>query len=53
MQQMVRVVRFIPTSPADSQLKRITGSNFCVYALVPADDEHLSNPKHVDILVAE
>jgi hypothetical protein len=53
MQQLVRVVHSIPTRPDEIQLKRITRSNFRVYTLVPADDGHLSNPKHVDMLVAE
>jgi hypothetical protein len=39
----------IPTRPADSQLKRTTRTNCCVYTLLPPDDGHLASPKHVDV----
>jgi hypothetical protein len=41
----------IPTRLADSQLKRTTRTNCCIYIyiLLPHDDWHLGSPKHVEV----
>jgi hypothetical protein len=57
MQQLVRAVRLsklvvpssIPSRPADSQLKRTTRTNCCIYTLLPPDDGQLAHPKHVEV----
>jgi hypothetical protein len=35
--------------PSDSQLKRTTRTNCCIYTLLPPDDGQLANPKHVEV----
>jgi hypothetical protein len=62
MQQLVRVVRFvdcqlawlgwdcaIPTRQTDSQLKRTTHINCCIYTLLSPDDGQVASPKHVEL----
>jgi hypothetical protein len=36
--------------PADSQLKRTTRNNCCIYTSLPPDDGQLARPKHVEVL---
>jgi hypothetical protein len=36
-------------TPADSQLKRTTRTNCCIYTLLPPDDGLLASPKHVQV----
>jgi hypothetical protein len=53
MQQLVRVVRFslVPFQPGQLiQLKRTKRTNCCVYTLLPADERHLANPIHLEVL---
>jgi hypothetical protein len=39
----------IPTRLADSQLRRTTRTNCCIYKLLPPDDGQLASPKHVKV----
>jgi hypothetical protein len=45
----VHVMSPIQTRPADSQLKRTTGTICCIYTQLPPDDGHLASMKHVEL----
>jgi hypothetical protein len=40
---------WIPTRPANSQLRHTTCTSCCIYTLLPPDDGQLASPKHVEV----